>query len=134
MEGLFKKAGQVVLSMLLCLNWAYANKSADQYSSERADQYFEAGLEAYKNNNYLKALQNFQEAAKLGDPRGYYDLAVMYKNGIYGAGFGQDKRMAQYFFQKACDLDHQFGCRDIEGTELYQDQNVGSIKSDQHMP
>ncbi|BCZ18322.1 hypothetical protein NHP190003_16040 (plasmid) [Helicobacter sp. NHP19-003] len=126
MEGLLKKAGQVVLSVLLCLSWIHAN--------EKADRYLKTGLEARKNNNHLKALQNFQEAAKLGDARGYYNLAMMYKNGVYGTGFGQDKKMARYFFQKACDLNRQFGCQDVEGTEPYQDQSIGSVESNQYIP
>ncbi|WP_353622240.1 SEL1-like repeat protein [Helicobacter felistomachi] len=59
---------------------------------------------------------------------------MMYKNGIYGTGVGQDKKMAQHFFQKACDLNHQFGCQDVEGTEPYQDRSVGNIETDRHIP
>lgn len=77
----------------------------------------------YKNGQgtskkYLRALQYYQKAGELGDARGYYNLGVMYK---YGIGVKQDKRTAQRYFQQACDLDHQDGCEDVEGTEPYQD-------------
>ncbi|BCZ19726.1 hypothetical protein NHP190012_13680 [Helicobacter sp. NHP19-012] len=154
MGEFLKVSSRMVLLALLCLSGVYAN--------EKADRYLRVGLEAHKHKNYLRALRNFQEAAKLGDAkasynlglmykkgegvskknylralqyfhkagdlgdaRGYYNLAVMYK---YGTGVARDARMARYYFQKACDLDRQDGCRDVEGSEPYQDQKMGSAK------
>ena len=68
---------------------------------------FEAGDEAYENEDFKKAFSLWESAAKKGDRRSQVSLAVMYED---GDDIPQDSAKALYWYEKAAlqgDIDSQ---------------------------
>ncbi|WP_121021559.1 tetratricopeptide repeat protein [Helicobacter vulpis] len=98
-----KRVWQVILLLAVALGVCYAGSQADEY--------FKLAESYYKNKDYSKALQYLQKAADMGDALAYTNLGVMYAK---GKGVGQDKEMARRYFEKACDLGVQVGCKNLK--------------------
>ena len=61
------------------------------------------GWDAYKKENYLKALVEWLPLAEQGAPQAQYNLAGMYAKGY---GVKMDDAMAVYWYTKAAEQDH----------------------------
>lgn len=70
----------------------------------RAD--YRSALSAYQNGSYEQAVREFTALAGQGDPRGFYHLALMHRDGL---GVGQDPVMALALLLCVGDVDGEIG-------------------------
>ena len=64
---------------------------------------FNAGYEAYQNENYSVALENFKPLAEQGNKVAQYNLGLMYR---LGQGVPTDYEQAVYWFRKSAEQEN----------------------------
>ncbi|WP_231679075.1 tetratricopeptide repeat protein [Helicobacter heilmannii] len=84
-----KRVWQVVLLWAMALGVCYAGQ---------ADRIVQQGRDAYKNQDYEQAFENFQKAADMGSAEGYLGLGMLYYK---GEGVDKDYDQAFDCFEKA---------------------------------
>ena len=62
---------------------------------------FEKGLKCYNNGDYSGAYSYYQKSGDLGNPSGYYNMAIMHRDGV---GVEKSESKALVMFRKAADL------------------------------
>jgi len=86
----------IVTTALLVVTFNISAKTTDMYQHARAVR---LGLLHQQNvKNYSKKLFFATRAAKAGNPKAQFDLAIMYAS---GKGVKKDERMAFYWFHKS---------------------------------
>jgi len=86
-----------LFSLCLIISLAFSNKIEAQ---EIKNTHFDAGLTAYKTNNFPLAFDEFLAAAKLGHPDSQFNIGLMYENGI---GVAKDEKKAVLWYDKAAE-------------------------------
>ena len=88
-----------VLFVLLLGSFSFAMSGKD---------YFNEGVKADKNHNYIKAAELYKKACDMGYAQGCNNLGLLYVN---GQGVRQSYTKAAELYKKACDMGFTGGCK-----------------------